>query len=771
VVATLWLTCAGITVLLPALWHGSALGPYDLLSCCGLTKQPGVTLHSLMSSDQIQQMIPWNSLAWQQVHGGHLPLWNQFSVLGMPLAFNWQSSAFSLPSMISYLVPLDLAFTVSIMAKIVIAGTGVYVLCRVLGLAALPSVFAGTVFELCGSFAVWSGYPIATVAAWLGWVFAALIIVLRGDRRTVGVFLFAVAIAMSTYGGNPEWTIFVYLAVAGFTAVVLGARYLEDRDWRKLTAPLTRAGIGFMGGVALAAPLLLPGAEVASHSARLSSVHAGGLPRAELLNFVFSSYFGTPVAGSQMIGFTNYYSAAAYVGPVVLALAALAVIALWRRPEIIGISVVVLAFGAAIYLTPLTSFLDSVPVVQSFMWSRSLPLVCFGLAVLAAVGLDHLLKNQSDRKARHQFGGLLALAAGGLMVVGVSFALNRKGLNPRAVHIRAWSFAWPTVILLVGIALFVALLAEGRHGVERRPRKLVQGATLGLIIVQTGFLVGSGAILWSSTPTPIPVDPAVQALRQAVGADLVGVESCPTVDNFSSEGILPEMNVAYGIHQFTLYDSMIPAKYYSSWRRVSGINDPVAEIGLFCPAVSTTAIARTFGVSFVLAARGSPGPPGATMVRDVGDETLYSIPDSSRATVVPATKKATAPGLDPERPVAMASTGPSSYSVALDTGTRVDVHLRITDEPGWSASLDGRPVQLRQWNGVMLQAEVPPGRHTLVLRYWPRTFTYGIALAAASILFFTLAIGAQMWLARRKITASRGIDADTLPGEHTQDAQ
>ena len=78
-------------------------------------------------------------MAWTQVHHGQLPLWNPYEALGMPLAFNWQTAAFSVPALVGYLFPLRLAFTVEVMLTLVIAGTGVYALCRVLGLARWPA--------------------------------------------------------------------------------------------------------------------------------------------------------------------------------------------------------------------------------------------------------------------------------------------------------------------------------------------------------------------------------------------------------------------------------------------------------------------------------------------------------------------------------------------------------------------------------------------------------------------------------------------------------
>ena len=127
---------------------------------------PNTPLRNSATGDQVAEMIPWSTLAWVQVHQGHLPLWNPYSGLGLPLAFNWQSAAFSLPMAVSYLFPLHLAYTVQIVLTLVIAGTGAYVLARVLHVGIIGCAAAGTVFELVGSFMGWLGYPHAAVMSW-----------------------------------------------------------------------------------------------------------------------------------------------------------------------------------------------------------------------------------------------------------------------------------------------------------------------------------------------------------------------------------------------------------------------------------------------------------------------------------------------------------------------------------------------------------------------------------------------------------------------------
>jgi hypothetical protein len=199
-----WVVVAAIAVLVPALVHGLSLGPFDQLSRYGLSTRPGTVVHYTGPGDQIEMLIPWTTLAWTQVHHGHLPLWNPYSGLGMPLVFNWQSASFSVPALLGYLVPVHLAFTVAQVATLLIAGSGVYVLGRVLRMGVLGAATAATVYELSGPFMGWLGWPNAAAMSWAGWLFATAVLIVRGRHRGRDIALFAVFLACAVYAGQPE---------------------------------------------------------------------------------------------------------------------------------------------------------------------------------------------------------------------------------------------------------------------------------------------------------------------------------------------------------------------------------------------------------------------------------------------------------------------------------------------------------------------------------------------------------------------------------------
>jgi hypothetical protein len=93
------------------------------------------------AGDRLNTVIPLTTLAWREVHHGHLPLWNPYSALGVPLAFNLNPIAFSVPALFGYMFPLRLDCAARLITTLLISGTGVYVFGRVLRVGVLGSVF------------------------------------------------------------------------------------------------------------------------------------------------------------------------------------------------------------------------------------------------------------------------------------------------------------------------------------------------------------------------------------------------------------------------------------------------------------------------------------------------------------------------------------------------------------------------------------------------------------------------------------------------------
>jgi hypothetical protein len=766
IVGLVWVLGAAGVTLAPALHHGLSLGSYDILSRSGLTQVPGASAHNTESGDQIAEMIPWSTLAWDQVHQGHLPLWNSFNGLGLPLAFNWQSAAFSLPALVGYMLPLHLAYTAQILVTLVVAGTGAYVLARVLGLGVIGCATAGTVYELSGSFMGWLGWPHAGVMSWAGWLFAVAILLLRGRRhRTRNIVAFAVLVALAVYAGEPEIFVLLLVSLVIFALTTLIVMRAIAHNTNRSMRALIDLSVATLVGLGLSAPLALPGLQVLARSTRNSGTLFTttevdkALPPDDLVHLLVQGYNGLPLAGSQVFGDAVYTDTAAYVGIIAVALAVLGIVRNRRRPEAAGFAVLAVVTLAIVYAPPIEAVFVHLPLVRTVDWHRDLMIVGLCIAILAGLGMDALVRTPARKSTQLIVGGVLT---GGLVLLLVLWLWGTSGLSQLDAGFRRDSLGSPLVtggLALVVVAALAVRTARGAaqlgSGVDhvndaaappgptsdiarRQRHRSTAGQVAGvlLLLLETAFLVGSGAQLWSSSANGVRSTPAVDSLASLVGNSTVGfgAVSCYLGPGVSTLGILPESNILFGVHEFDFYDPILPRGYLESWAELSKSNPAVLIYNSFCPALTTAAEARRYGVKFVLESDGAAPPTGGVLDGKVGDELLYRIPDSSEAELIPLASMGHLPPSDAlGTPVKVDRPSPSSLRITTSSHDGEVLRLRLTNEPGWHATIDGRPLQLQSFADVMLQARIPGGHHVIELHYWPTLFTVGLIVAASCL--------------------------------------
>ena len=735
-----WVIGAAVAVLIPTLVHGVSLGPYDILSTNGLTAQHGATVHNFSLRDQIALFIPYTEQAWTQVHQGHLPLWNPYNGLGMPLAFNWESATLGLPALVGYLLPLRYAYTAGVLVTLIVAGTGGYVFGRALRLGVIASAFIGTVFVLSGSMVSLLGWSATSVGSWTGWLFASAIVVVRGKRRARDISAFSLVLAFTIYAGHPETALLVLLALGVFVLVILASRTPRLGSSGPILRPVVDLVIGGVVGALLAAPLLLPGVQLIGQSRRSGSNYDYlTTPDHGVLQLFFQGFDGLPVAGSHWFGSLTYQWTAAYVGVIALVMALVALGTRWKRPEVRAMTAAIALMSILVLVPGVPSAVSGFPLAGDIILTRALIPLGFGLAVLAGIGIDALVRDHAVARVRYcAVAGFVAFA----VVLVVIWLFGRGQLPPDEERIRAASFLWPAVSVVVGLAVLAGLGLAVKRG-SRGGAAHIAAAIL--LACETAFLVAAGAPLFSSSPDAATPPPEVASLQKAVGTSLVGLgsESCleSTLLGAPGLGVLPQANVLFKIHEFAIYDPLVPTRYFSSWNSLTGTEGGSAYYYQFCPGVSSVTAAQRFGVRYVLEAPGVRGPAGSDYIKKVGDEELYRIPGAASATLVPTQVGRPLPSENAlGTPVTVRQPDPATWSLVTDASRPQVLRLRLTNVPGWHATIDGRPLALQPFSGIMLQARIPPGRHSITVHYWPSTFSLGLVLAGCSAVGLATAV-------------------------------
>jgi membrane protein YfhO len=733
-VCVAWVVLVGFALLVPALVHGASIGPYDILSQFGLTAHTSAVKDGLQA-DQIDQMIPWATLSWTQVHAGHLPLWNSYNVLGTPLAFNWQSATFSVPALISYLLPLSLVYTTQVLVTLIVAGTGAYVLCRVLGLGAIASAFGGVTFELAGPLFAWLGWPIASVLSWTGWILAGFILIQRGQHRARYVVLTGVALAAAVYAGQPDALSVLFLGIAVFVIVSIVTLTVRGHGSFRFVPPVIDSALAAVLGFFLSAPLALPGVQLLNGSVR--ALPGAGLFSQNALP-ASQAFYGFILS---LVAFPNLFDFK-YVGVAAVVLAVGAMLFYFKSdyvPALVGISLI----GALMaFVNPVDVALNAFPGLHAVRFPRGIILLAFGTAILAGVGLQGLVRS-ARRGVLVGFGVLFAAAGVALTVVWLTGANRVVGF----AVLDARSYWWVAGGILIGLFLVgvgivdlrirrgVASSNDGSSGGALRT-PWSQGRRWGaclLLLFESVLLVVAGGWVWNAGSTGAETTSAVRQLQRIVGSSVVGLG---TSDCFKSElGIIPNSNILFGIHEYAVYDPLLPSTYYSNWQGLTGLSGGFPSVSTFCPAFTSASLARRFGVSYVLEHRGATGPSGGIYVATIGKENLFKIPGAGFATVAPLVPGRSSPVRQADAVVpGVIHPDPGEWKVVTTARYAQDLRLRLTDVPGWQATIDGRPLTLRPYEGIMLQATVPAGHHVVTLRYWPNRFVAGLVLAAIGVL-------------------------------------
>lgn len=105
-----------------------------------------------MQNDELEELLSWRTLTHNTFREGDFPFWNVFSGVGVPLAANNQSGAFSLATWLALWItdPID-AFSFSYLLTLFFAAYAVYGFLRLYNCHQIPALMGAMLFVLQGS--------------------------------------------------------------------------------------------------------------------------------------------------------------------------------------------------------------------------------------------------------------------------------------------------------------------------------------------------------------------------------------------------------------------------------------------------------------------------------------------------------------------------------------------------------------------------------------------------------------------------------------------
>lgn len=500
--------------------------------------------------DTARIYLPQRSVLAEALREGRLPWWSSAFGAGYPLLAEGEVGAlYPLNWLLYGLLPTTTALTLSIVLHYVIAGTGLFLLARVLRLSRSAALIGALSWALGGfCIAHLSHVSILTTVAWLPWMlWLTRMLFERPDAAVRASLGLALVVGLQFLAGHPQMALLNLIALALFAlaqACASAPPRLGRRVWLWLAA--------LAGGALLGAAQLLPSMQLGALSQR-----GGGLAGEFFISYSFHPLLLSTYLSPFALGNPYPEGSIELMGYIGLLPLFLASVALWRSRRrmrwffvALGALGVTMAFGR---WNPLYAYLERVPVLNLFrVPARYLCWTSLSLALLAAFGWDALASSTPVPWIRRSLRWLIPLAATlfALLVCVASAGADTEML------IACWR--WFPLVLT---ACAVALLATA----QRTHRTARACAAIALLLVD---LYAYGAVLdqtYSSTlprteVEPAPLSAAVLTSEEGPFRLYTKEEILPALAPLR-EALYPNIAASYQLSSANLYMPLIPTNY------------------------------------------------------------------------------------------------------------------------------------------------------------------------------------------------------------------
>jgi hypothetical protein len=672
--------------------------------------------HNPATADIVSQMIPWRHAVRESIARGEWPLWNPYILSGDILAAAAQPAPYSPFTLLALLMPAALSFTFTAAITFLVAAVGAFAFARDVGCRELAASIAAAGFTFSTAVALYVLWP-------LGLSWALLPLVMLGARR-VSFGLLTTAFTLLLLAGHPESVLHI---------VVIGAIYgaFEVRSWRAVGRAIAAGVVALL----LCAIALLPYFEALPQSSEYEfrktwQVRAAKPEQVlltlttDILPFLHLRKWVDPAIGGMR-------AETAAVGSIILALA---IYAVWRVRSrttwfFAGLTVVTLLLHAA--WGPLARIVHALPLFDITINERLGFAAAFALAILAAIGAEHLHR----RAATITFAIVLVVLAAGTLYITRTFVIEP---GPRD-----WGkFTMHAELAGLGAAVIVAL--RTRYALH---------ALLALLLVQRVLSIGGvhKSFPLEAAYPPMKIFEPMKSVREPFR--IAGMHWA----------LLPGTNALYGLEDVRGYEAMTFYPYTQTYRlwsqpqpiffnRTDDLSKPFLSMlnVRFAFAYTSTAVppgwrevaregeAVLLENENVLERAFVPQYVTVGMQSDVALDQMSEVKDFREHAWITADAVPYERANGPGRVTNFRRTR-NGYTFNADMQHGGWVVVTNSAWKGWRAYVDNKRIGLQRANVAFLGVHVGEGKHEVRLVYWPRSFVVGRAVSIVT-LFVLLAI-------------------------------
>lgn len=358
----------------------------------------GVSFNNSLITDPVRQQYPWRELAISLFKQGQLPLWNPYTFSGTPLFANFQTAAFYPLNIVFIPFSFEIAWSILIFLQPLMAGIFLYLYLRNLQISPHASFLGGITFAFCGFMTAWLEWGnLGHTALWLPLILLCIDHLFTSSKKIIWSILFIFSLSASLFAGHLQTFSYVML----LSTLYFFARWVQlGKKLHILFLILILVCIAVLITAIQWWPTLLFVLQSAREADQVNNWTNPGwfVPWQHLIQFIAPDFFGNPTTLNYW-GVWNYGEFIGYVGiiPLVMAFTALYVRRDMKTFFFGAVFVLSLLFSLPTYFAQLPYMMD-IPFLSTAQPTRLLFITDFCLAVLAAFGMDMILKIKEKRR-------------------------------------------------------------------------------------------------------------------------------------------------------------------------------------------------------------------------------------------------------------------------------------------------------------------------------------------------------------------------------------
>lgn len=355
----------------------------------------GVPVKNPMPSDVISIMYPSRLLGMDLIKSGQLPLWDPNSLLGTPLLANPQAAILNPANVLFFILPFSIGWSLQVILQPFLIFLFTYLFLSNLKFSRFTSFLSSLMFSFSGFVLVWMGYnTIGFTVACIPLIFMLIDKIVCNPNIQKSFYL-ALAVCMQFLSGYPQ----LVLYTVGFGMFYFLYRVFFNRTFLKKKIMLLF--IGVISGICLSSVQLLPSFELLPNSVREIDTVAEDsniqfLPLENLITFFAPDFFGHPATHNYW-GRGTYDNFAFSLPTLAIVLIILTLInkqAFVKKNLIFPLLMIISLILATDNLLSNLLVQSNVFGLKSAVATRILIFMDFGAVVLAAIGLESLIKKQ-----------------------------------------------------------------------------------------------------------------------------------------------------------------------------------------------------------------------------------------------------------------------------------------------------------------------------------------------------------------------------------------